>query len=98
MKMKDERLEERHTVQRFERLTNSASGNARWEMLFTSGYRRRTLSDTQAGLDVTGIVDGIQDGEVDGRKTSPGTPIPVVLTVDGYGNVRGVRINEEVTA
>jgi len=92
----DERTELRRRVTRFSRLENSKSGNPRWELTFEGELQRlRTCCDSHAGFEVTGIVDGVETGEVDRHITTPGEPVPVVLTLNGYYGLIGVRPDEE---
>lgn len=94
----EERKELRRRVTRFSRLENSKSGNPRWELAFEDELSAlRTCCDSHAGLEVTGIVDGIEDGEVDRGTTTPGAPVPVVLTLNGYHGLIGVRRDEEAS-
>lgn len=92
----DERKELRRRVTRFSRLDNSKSGNPRWELAFEGELSAlRTCCDSHAGFEVTGIVDAVEDGEVDRGTTTPGAPVPVVLTLNGYHGLIGVRRDEE---
>ena len=92
----EERTELRRRVTRFSRLENSKSGNPRWELAFEDELSAlRTCCDSHAGFEVTGIVDAVEDGEVDRGTTTPGAPVPVVLTLNGYHGLIGVRRDEE---
>lgn len=92
----EERKELRRRVTSFTRLENSKSGNPRWELAFEDELSAlRTCCDSHAGFEVTGIVDAVEDGEVDRGTTTPGAPVPVVLTLNGYHGLIGVRRDEE---
>lgn len=88
------RFEETIAVDRFERLVNSKSGNPRWEFRTRAGKYRRTRADAQAGLDVQGIVDGLEGRWDKHARLFLHEPVLLVLSCAKFGGVMRVRVAE----